>query len=95
MLLVLFLDTEMVTLLEQQVPVERRHLTLAAWCLVKRLLDAVAEFSLNRVWRPDLVQGCKEAFSILQNVEERLRQQQQLASSHISTKFFPAVVFLT
>lgn len=85
--LILFLpDMEMVAVQEQQMSVAQWHLVLVAWCLVTRMLDVVAEFTLKRVWRADLIQSWKEAFGIFQRVNEGLLQQQNLALPHIRMK---------
>ena len=59
------------------------HLLCAAWCVILRMSDVVAEFSTKGEWRHDLINKWKEAFQALVAVGEGLPLQ--------VTKYHPGI----
>ena len=47
----------------------------AAWCVVLRVLDVVANFSEKGVWRSDLIDKWREAFQLLEAVRKGMPLQ--------------------
>jgi hypothetical protein len=51
------------------------HLVSAAWILSLRILNVIAEFTLKRDWRHDLIEKWKEAYQMLEAIDRELSCQ--------------------
>ena len=55
----------------------------AAWCLVLRVLDVVADFSLKRKWTDDLIEKWQKSFQVLVSLDHGL--------PHHVTEYHPGI----
>jgi formiminotetrahydrofolate cyclodeaminase len=51
------------------------HMLSVASCVALRIVEMVADFSLNRKWRGDLIHRWEEAFQLLQAMDNKLQVQ--------------------
>ena len=56
----------------------------AAWCLVLRVLNVVADFSLKTKWREDLIEKWQEPFQVLVSLDHGL--------PHQVTEYHPGII---
>ena len=63
--LLLVLEIEVSSRSSSEAVATPRHPLSAVWCLVLRMLEVVAEFSLTRKWKYDLIGKWEEAFQKL------------------------------